>query len=263
MEKIVCGKMNQTKTPDQLYFTMQAEIGITKHMGGKQATKKLIELCNIKENSFVLDVGCGTGKTACFLAEKIGCKVFGIDLYEGMIKQAKERAKRKKIKGIEFSAANAEQLPFKDNTFDAVISESVVAFFKDKQKGLNEFARVTKPNGFIGINELTWTGNPEQKITDSMKNLMGAEFNDFKGWKKLMENSGLKEIQVTEFKPNALKQFFDEISWMELRDFFLPWIKVVLLIIKSKEYRNYIKGMAKTPLNVSKYMGYGIYSGRK
>ena len=47
---------------------MQASWGLTKHMGGLEATRKLIEACHIDKDSYVLEVGCGVGITACYLA---------------------------------------------------------------------------------------------------------------------------------------------------------------------------------------------------
>lgn len=261
-EKMVNKK--QPAKPGELYFGMQAEIGITKHMGGKEATKELIELCRINKDSYILDVGCGIGKTPCYISKEVGCRVVGVDLYEGMVKRSKERAKRKHVEDkVEFKVGDALKLPFKDNTFDAVICESVIAFLKDKQGGINEFVRVTKPGGYVGINEVTWTGTPTQKSVEYMARLTGADFLDSDGWKKLLEVSGLRDIAVKTCKFDALKQLRDEISWMELRDFFGPWYKVLLLFTQSQEYRNYIKGMVHTPLNITKHMGHGIYAGRK
>lgn len=54
-------------------FDLQAELGMTKHMGGQQATEELVELCFIDESTSVLDVGCGVGLTARYLAEEICC----------------------------------------------------------------------------------------------------------------------------------------------------------------------------------------------
>lgn len=50
-----------------LYFELQASWGLTKHMGGYNGTRELAEACQIGRGSYVLDVGCGVGITACFL----------------------------------------------------------------------------------------------------------------------------------------------------------------------------------------------------
>lgn len=251
-------------TSHQLYFGMQAKIGITKHMGGKNATKELIELCKIGRESYVLDVGCGVGKTACYLAKEVGCKVVGVDLYPEMVNKSRERARRKGVLGrAEFRVADAQNLPFKSNTFDAVICESVAAFFEDRQRGVNEFARVAKPKGYIGLNELTWVAEPSKKIVDYMARTMGGNFLNSDGWKNLLKNAGLKEIAAGSQKLNALKQMAGELSWLEPRDYFSAGWNMISMIIKSPEYRRYIFGMGIPPLNISKSMGNGIYVGRK
>jgi len=66
----------------QSVFDFQAEVGLTKHLGGVGATEELIELCHIGEGKHVLDVGCGVGVTPCFIAKRYGCRVVGVDISE-------------------------------------------------------------------------------------------------------------------------------------------------------------------------------------
>ena len=82
----------------KFYFKWQAYWGCTKHGGGLKATKELVELCRINKGKYVLDVGCGVGMTACYIAKRHGCKVVGVDISERMIAQVKERAKREGVK---------------------------------------------------------------------------------------------------------------------------------------------------------------------
>ena len=56
--------------------------------------------------------------------------------------------------------ADAQDLPFEDDLFDAVTTESVTAFPADKQKAVGEYTRVTKPGGYVGLNESTWPKVP-------------------------------------------------------------------------------------------------------
>jgi arsenite methyltransferase len=143
------------------FFDFAAEVGLTKHMGGTEATDKLIELCQISKDSYILDVGCGVGATACYVAENVGCRIMGVDILEKMVEKSIERSKRHKLtQWVNFRQADAQALPFEDNLFDAVITESVTAFPEDKQKAVNEYARVTKPGGYIGLNESTWLKIP-------------------------------------------------------------------------------------------------------
>ncbi|MDF1556573.1 MAG: class I SAM-dependent methyltransferase [ANME-2 cluster archaeon] len=130
------------------YFDVQAEMGITKHAGGLDATKELVELCHIDENKIVLVIGCGSGISACKIVKIYGCRIVGIDISKGMVEQSNRRAQKQELADrIEFRVADAQDLPFEDNTFDAAISESVTAFPEDKAKALSEYVRVVKKGG--------------------------------------------------------------------------------------------------------------------
>jgi ubiquinone/menaquinone biosynthesis C-methylase UbiE len=143
------------------FFDFAAEVGLTKHIGGIAATEALIERCHIGRESTILDVGCGVGATACFIATKVGCRLVGVDILEKMVERSRERAARQRITDrLEFRVADAQNLPFEDNFFDAVLTESVTAFPEDKQKAVNEYARVTKPGGYVGLNETAWLKVP-------------------------------------------------------------------------------------------------------
>jgi cyclopropane fatty-acyl-phospholipid synthase-like methyltransferase len=60
------------------FFDFAAEVGLTKHIGGVEATEALIELCHIDRGKYVLDVGSGVGVTPCYIAKRIGCRVVGV-----------------------------------------------------------------------------------------------------------------------------------------------------------------------------------------
>jgi len=139
------------------FFDFAAQIGLTKHLGGQDATKELIDRTRITPLSYVLDVGAGVGVTSCHLAKCMGCRVVGVDINPFMVERAWERARRMKLTNlVEFQTADAMDLPFPEDSFNAVITESVTAFPPDKGLAIKEYARVTKPGGFIGLNEATW-----------------------------------------------------------------------------------------------------------
>jgi cyclopropane fatty-acyl-phospholipid synthase-like methyltransferase len=80
------------KLPEFSYLRVQAYWGVTKHFGGLNATEELVVACHIDKDKFVLEVGCGTGLTASYLAKRYGCRVVGVDLSEQMIDVARRKA---------------------------------------------------------------------------------------------------------------------------------------------------------------------------
>jgi len=95
----------------------------------------------------VLDIGCGTGENALYLAEK-GFSVVGVDLSTRAIDAAKAKATERKLK-VDFRVANALSLDFKNSYFDNAIDSGLFHTFNDNDKGdfASEIARVLKRDG--------------------------------------------------------------------------------------------------------------------
>ena len=253
---------------ESYYFELQASWGLTKHMGGLKATRELIEACHIDKDSYVLDVGCGVGITACYLAREYGCKVVGVDLSEKMVDRSNERAKRKDVEDkVEFRIGDAQDLPFEDGVFDAVICESVAAFPKDKQKVVREYARVTKKGGYVGMNEVTWADTPPPELVEYMSRALGhAEFLNPDGWKDLLTDAGLTDVVSKVYKTSALRQLASEVRQINFKDYLESWGTLFSLCFKDPAARKWIKEISIPPASVFrvfKYMGYGLYVGRR
>jgi arsenite methyltransferase len=250
------------------YFELQAYWGATKHGGALKGTRELIELCHIDKNKYILEVGCGVGITSCYIAKVYGCRVIGVDISEKMIKWSNERAKRDGVgNSVEFRVADAQNLPFEDDVFDVVIGESVTAFLKDKQRGVNEYVRVTKPGGYVGLNEVTWIKvPPPTELVKYYSRTTGAEPENSGGWRELLEGSGLRDLVVRTYKLDVLSDFIDRIKRLGSEDFPRALYKFVSLSISSPAFRRYMKETLpplKITQDVLKYLGYGIYVGRK
>ncbi len=254
----------------QTFFDFAAEVGLTKHIGGLDATEALLELCHISKGKYVLDVGCGAGVTPVFIAKRYGCKVIGIDISEGMVEKSKERAKRERVMDwVEFRVADAQDLPFDDNIFDAVITESVTAFPEDKQKAVNEYVRVTKPGGYVGLNESIWRKVPQPpEVVAWVSQDVGTNVEPLTSdaWAGLLEGAGLREITVRTYEINTQDEargILRRYSWGGMLR--VLW-RMLLLYARSTAYRRFVKGVREggiTPENLEEYFGYGLFVGRK
>lgn len=252
------------------FFDFAANVGITKHIGSIEATERLIELCHMSAGSTVLDVGCGVGVTPCYLAKKVGCRVVGVDILPAMIERSTERAQKEGVmERVEFKVADVQALPFEDERFDAVISESVTAFPADKQKAVNEYARVTRSGGYVGLNESTWLKTPpppeliawaSQDLGANVKPLITEE------WVSLLVNAGLEETVTSIYHIDVQsegKGLQRRYGWGGM---LAIYARMLRLYSKSPAYREFVKRVRENeiiPPNLGEYFGYGIYVGRK
>ena len=254
----------------QTFFDFAAQAGLTKHCGSVEGTDELAELCYIGADSYVLDVGCGVGQSACYLAKKYGCRVMGVDIHAGMVKRSQERASKERVTDrVEFRVADAQDLPFDDNTFDAVITESVTAFPEDKQKAVNEYTRVTKPGGYVGLNESTWLKMPPPpELVAWISQDIGATVEPLPTdvWEGLLETSGLKDLVVRIYpvdpthETKLLTQRYGTGGMLRFG------LRALVMYLRNPDYREFLKDVRQVgvlPENVGEYFGYGLYVGRK
>jgi len=258
--------------PELSYLELMAYLGMTRHGGGWNATRELIELCQIEKGMYVLDVGCGIGKTPCYIAKRHGCRVVGVDISAKMIDWSGETAKREGVEyKVEFRVADAQDLPFEDGLFDVVIGESVLSFVPDRQKALREYVRVTKPGGYIGLNESAWLKTPvPTELIDQMDHtraFLGGRLETADAWKELLVASGLKDVVVRTYRLTARSDTMDRIKWFGFRGLVRNVYHMLSFFMSSPANRKTMKRVIEmsrdVPKNFYEYYGYGIYVGRK
>mgnify|MGYP000026061799 CR=1 FL=1 len=102
----------------------------------------------------ILDIATGTGDLVINMVKTGASKIVGLDISPGMLEVGKDKIKAKKLTNtIEMVVGDSENLPFKDNSFDAVTVAFGVRNFETLEKGLAEIFRVLKPNGSFVVLE--------------------------------------------------------------------------------------------------------------
>jgi SAM-dependent methyltransferase len=119
---------------------------------------RLVEACDIGPGMRVLDVAAGTGNASIPAAER-GASVTASDLTPELLEAGRHRAESSGLE-LEWVAADAEKLPFEDQSFDVVMSSIGAMFAPHHQDVADELTRVCRPGGTIGL--LSWT--PEGMI---------------------------------------------------------------------------------------------------
>ncbi|WLH37743.1 class I SAM-dependent methyltransferase [Pseudomonas sp. FP2196] len=138
-----------------------AVIGTTLQIVGEN----LAEACDLRCDEDVLDVAAGNGN-ATLAAARRGCLVTSTDYVAALLERGQDRARAEHL-DVTFQVADAEALPFADNSFAAVLSTFGVMFAPDQATAAAELGRVCRPGGRIGL--ANWT--PEGFVGQMFKTL--------------------------------------------------------------------------------------------
>lgn len=173
---------------------------------------EIIHLIKPVDNDVVLDVASGTGEPGLTIASMLrGGKVIATDLADGMLEVAHENAIRRGIKNFEIVACDVCELPFPDNSFDAVSCRMGFMFFPDMLLAAKEMMRVLKPGGRIAAT--VWDGPERNQWASSIMGIISKNMQVvppppegpglFRCAKSgfianLFEQAGLKNISETE-----------------------------------------------------------------
>jgi ubiquinone/menaquinone biosynthesis C-methylase UbiE len=136
------------------------------------ATEAILEAAQLRPGMQVLDLASGVGDPALAIAAAVGPsgKVIATDLGPGMISLAEELAQTKNLTNIEFKIANAESLPFANESFDAVTCRFGIMLFPDAIVALKECRRVLRRGGRVAL--VAWGAKEQPFFTTTAGVLM-------------------------------------------------------------------------------------------
>ena len=118
--------------------------------------KRTIEISKLGAGELFLDVACGTGDLSIEASKTNPAKIVAVDFAENMLMGFDVKKNKLNLDGkVEMVQANAERLPFPDNTFDAAAAAFGARNFGNLKSGLNEMHRTLKKNGRIAVLEFS------------------------------------------------------------------------------------------------------------
>ncbi|MBB3123922.1 demethylmenaquinone methyltransferase/2-methoxy-6-polyprenyl-1,4-benzoquinol methylase [Mesoflavibacter sabulilitoris] len=116
--------------------------------------KRVVEIVKKQQPKTILDIATGTGDLAINLAETSAEEIVGLDISPGMLEVGKEKVKAKQLDNrVKMIIGDSENMPFEDNTFDAITVAFGVRNFETLENGLKDILRVLKPGGTFVILE--------------------------------------------------------------------------------------------------------------
>lgn len=142
--------------------------------GGEETLKSWIKNSEINKDSYLLDLACSTGFSSRNISLKTECRANGIDISPPSIESANAIAFKSGISArVKFSVANAENIPFPDETFTHVTAGCCFGFISDKEAALKECHRVLRSDGFLCISPFFYEVKPHSELVDLVEKHIG------------------------------------------------------------------------------------------
>lgn len=132
------------------------------HIRGRESTVELADLAEVEPGTKVLDVGCGLGGSARYLATRFGAEVVGVDPAPDFLALARTLSERTGCdEEVSFREGSAGALPVEDGAFDVVWMEHVQMNVADKAALADELRRALRPGGVLAFHEIFAAGTDD------------------------------------------------------------------------------------------------------
>ncbi|WP_438311981.1 class I SAM-dependent methyltransferase [Sporosarcina sp. FA9] len=178
------------------YLDLLANFGIGgAHPGGFLLTQSILKKEQIQQFESVLDIGCGTGQTAEYLAKHYGCTVTAVDNHPIMLEKAKTRF-LKSDSSVIVIEGDIQQLSLREKSYDLILAESVISFTTISST-LNKLAGVLKTGGRVILIEMVAEQSLTVDLYEKACRLYGInEILDEAEWKLKLGQAGFTQIEI-------------------------------------------------------------------
>ena len=171
-----------------------------------EESNEIPQLLNLSPNSFALEVGCGSGGYALHLAEKVGCRLVGLDINALGVRNANQLALARGLGSmVRFEQCDASKnLPFDGDSFDAVFSNDVLCHLPGRPEVLGEMFRILKPGGRMLFSDALVVGGLLSNEEIATRSLIGFYVYSPPGEnERFIEQAGFRLIRVTDTTESA------------------------------------------------------------
>jgi ubiquinone/menaquinone biosynthesis C-methylase UbiE len=134
---------------------------------------------------------------------------------------------------------------------------------EDKARAIRECVRVTKPGGYVGLNESCWTENPTPNLVALVRRDLGTDIPTAEAWQSLWAASGLRNQTAEIYQIDVGKEVRDRLQWIGARWALNAFGRLVYLYLTNPGARSSIKAQFGSTGDSIKSMAYGIFTGMK
>ena len=213
-ESQVLDKLAQTGVDTSILTVELLQHHDQDHFGGLAATDALAHHAKINESMHVLDLCCGLGGPARYLAYHYGCRVTGVDMNTDRLAGAVRLTERTKLQDcVLFHHANALQTGLADETFDVIVSQEAFCHIPNKKALITECARLLKPGGRIVYTDILARSSMTNEIRSRLETeMVFSELSTSEQYCHLLEEKGCEVIEVEDLSDNWAQILIDRLA---------------------------------------------------
>ena len=213
-ESQVLDKLAQTGVDTSILTVELLQHHDQDHFGGLAATDALAHHAKINESTHVLDLCCGLGGPARYLAYHYGCRVTGVDMNTDRLAGAVRLTERTKLQDrVLFHHANALQTGLADETFDVIVSQEAFCHIPNKKALITECARLLKPGGRIVYTDILARSSMTDEIRSRLETeMVFSELSTSEQYCHLLEEKGCEVIEVEDLSDNWAQILIDRLA---------------------------------------------------
>ena len=213
-ESQVLDKLAQTGADTSILTVELLQHHDQDHFGGLAATDALARHAKINESTHVLDLCCGLGGPARYLAYHHGCRVTGVDMNTDRLAGAVRLTERTKLQDrVLFHHANALQTGLADETFDVIVSQEAFCHIPDKKTLIAECVRLLKPGGCIVYTDILARNSMTNEIRSRLENeMVFSELSTLEQYCHLLEEKSCQVVEVEDLSDDWAQILIDRLA---------------------------------------------------
>ncbi|SVA05520.1 uncharacterized protein METZ01_LOCUS58374 [marine metagenome] len=213
-ESQVLDKLAQTGADTSILTVELLQHHDQDHFGGLAATDALARHAKINQSTHVLDLCCGLGGPARYLAYHHGCRVTGVDMNTDRLAGAVRLTERTKLQDrVLFHHANALQTGLADETFDVIVSQEAFCHIPNKKTLITECVRLLKPGGRIVYTDILARSSMTNEIRSRLETeMVFSELSTLEQYCHLLEEKGCQVIEVEDLSDNWAQILIDRLA---------------------------------------------------